>query len=132
MAERKAWEIALAQSHYTLTTINPSFVMGPTLSGRDDAASVVFIRDMLKGKLRTGVPQLRFGCVDVRDVAAAHISALTNPSAPGQRFLCSKVGWGLRALEMKAFGLVAMYVIIHPCPFILITISNIIINIISS
>lgn len=89
-AERRAWEMARAQSQYTLATINPSFVMGPTLSGRDDAASIAFMRDMLGGKLRTGVPDLSFGIVDVRDVAAAHVAAVTSEAAAGKRFICCK------------------------------------------
>ena len=33
------------------------------------------------------VPALNIGLVDVRDVARAHISAMTNPKADGERFL---------------------------------------------
>ncbi len=36
--------MAKAQSRYTLATINPSLVVGPTLSGRNDTASINFIR----------------------------------------------------------------------------------------
>jgi dihydroflavonol-4-reductase len=34
-----------------------------------------------------GCPRLHFGVVDVRDVAALHLAAMTNPAAKGERFL---------------------------------------------
>ncbi len=34
-----------------------------------------------------GVPNVRMGLVDVRDVADLHVRAMTHPEAPGQRFL---------------------------------------------
>src|SRR3954447_7627329 len=41
---------------------------------------------MLDGTM-TAVPRQRFGVADVRDVADAHIRAMTTPAAAGQRFL---------------------------------------------
>ncbi len=46
VAEKEAWEIAKQQSKWDLLTINPSFVMGPSLSKRLDATSVDFMRNM--------------------------------------------------------------------------------------
>jgi dihydroflavonol-4-reductase len=37
------------------------------------------------------VPHLLFHIVDVRDVAAAHVKALTTPGAANQRYICSAV-----------------------------------------
>ena len=87
MAEEKAWELAKAQTNYTLVTICPSLVLGPTLSGRNDAASVEIMHMIMGGKLRIGSPDLRLGVVDVREVALAHIRAFTSPKAEVQLFV---------------------------------------------
>jgi len=39
-----------------------------------------------------GIPATFFNLVDIRDVANAHVIALTNPNAPGNRYLCSRSG----------------------------------------
>ncbi|EGD76712.1 hypothetical protein PTSG_12676 [Salpingoeca rosetta] len=84
-AEEAAWKMAEQQDKYTLVTINPAFVMGPTLTGRNDTASVEF----LKVRLVVGVDGVDTHClVDVRDVALAHIKAMTSPKAQG-RYICS-------------------------------------------
>lgn len=88
MAEREAWRIAEQQTQWTLATINPTFVLGPSLSKRIDSTSIDTMRSLLNGKFRTGVPDFWFGLVDVRDVAMAHILAATNPAASG-RHICS-------------------------------------------
>jgi dihydroflavonol-4-reductase len=44
------------------------------------------------------IPDLRFECVDVRDVARAHILAMTNPHAVGQRFLLAPHSLALQHL----------------------------------
>lgn len=87
IAEREAWKIAGSQGQWTLATINPGFVMGPSLSKRVDSTSIDTMRNLLNGKFKTGVPDLWFGIVDVRDVAMAHILATDNAQASG-RYLC--------------------------------------------
>lgn len=91
LAEKEAWEIVKKQNRWDLLTINPSFVMGPSLSKRQDSTSVDFMRNMLKGTFRTGVPNTRMGFVDVRDVAKAHILAGYKPTASGRHILSNKV-----------------------------------------
>ena len=86
-AERAAWSIN-ANKSWKLVTINPGFILGPSLSKRSDSTSIKFMIDMLGGKYKTGVPNLYFVLVDVRDVAAAHIAALENDNATG-RYICS-------------------------------------------
>ena len=49
VAERKAWELAEAQSQWRLVVVNPAFVMGPSLSGRKDSTSMDFLLNNLKG-----------------------------------------------------------------------------------
>jgi len=41
------------------------------------------------------------GMTDVRDVAEAHIRALTNPKAPGQRFICSQKPMWFKDIHAK-------------------------------
>lgn len=87
LAEREAWRIAESQSRWDLVVINPSFVLGPTLSGRSDSTSVNFMRDMVNGRFATGCPPFTFGIVDVRDVARAHILAGFTPGASGRHIV---------------------------------------------
>ena len=89
-AERAAWEIAKAQSRWDLLTINPGFVLGPSLTRASDSTSLSTIKDLADGTLRTGVPVLEFGVVDVRDVAQAHIKAGFTPSASGRHIAVSE------------------------------------------
>eukprot|EP01147_Barroeca_monosierra_P006166 gene6166-9208_t len=100
LAEEKAWELAKNQDKYTLVTINPSLVIGPTLTGRDDTASVDFMKKLIDGPFAMGAPELNIGVVDVRDVARAHILAIKTPSAEG-RYICS-------CQSMSALGMAAV------------------------
>jgi nucleoside-diphosphate-sugar epimerase len=86
-AERAAWSINTNKS-WKLITINPGFILGPSVTKRNDSTSIKFMVDMLNGKYKTGVPDIYFAVVDVRDVAAAHIAALENDNAKG-RYICS-------------------------------------------
>lgn len=89
MAERAAWDF-VNQPDMTLelATINPSYVLGPVLDARQTSTSVEVIRKLLRRDF-PGAPRLNFPVVDVRDVAAAHLAAMTNPDAVGKRFICS-------------------------------------------
>ncbi|MCG6166714.1 SDR family oxidoreductase [Leptospira sanjuanensis] len=87
LAEKEAWKIADAQSRWDLITINPSFVMGPSVSDRADGTSVNFMLSMINGKFAPGVPDMTIGFVDVRDVARAHILAGFTPSAKGRHIV---------------------------------------------
>ena len=49
-------------------------------------STLQLIKAMLDGTM-TVVPRQRFGVADVRDVADAHIRAMTTPAAAGKRFL---------------------------------------------
>lgn len=93
LAERAAW--AFAEQHgLPLTVINPGLILGP-LMGNDIGASVGLISKLMNGKF-TRLP--RYGCsvVDVRDVALAHVRAMIEPAAAGQRFIV-----GGRVFSMK-------------------------------
>ncbi|HEX4856940.1 MAG TPA: aldehyde reductase [Limnobacter sp.] len=84
MAERKAWEICKGQNQWDMVTINPSLVMGPSLTTQTQSTSIDVMRDLGSGRQRTGVPMLQFGVVDVREVARAHILAGLSPHAKGR------------------------------------------------
>lgn len=89
-AEKKAWEIVKKQSNWELVVMNPSFVMGPSLTQSSRSESLKMMTEILLGKYKSGVPELYFGYVDVRDVAKAHIFGLEN-NAEGRHILAERV-----------------------------------------
>ncbi|WP_341675357.1 NAD-dependent epimerase/dehydratase family protein [Niveibacterium sp. SC-1] len=107
-AERLAWEMERAQTRWSLLTIHPGAIFGPSLSRRADPTSVAMLLGFLKGTFRSGVPALWLGVVDVRDAARAHVVAATDPRAHG-RYLAVAASLRLieiaRLLRVKAFGL---------------------------
>ncbi|OAI91465.1 epimerase [Rhizobium sp. GHKF11] len=93
LAEQAAW--AFAEEHrLPLAVINPGLILGP-LMGDDFGSSVGLIWKLMNGKFAK-LP--RYGCsiVDVRDVALAHVRAMIEPAAAGQRFIV-----GGRVFSMK-------------------------------
>lgn len=88
LAERAAWDFMAREGGSTqLTTILPSAVLGPMLS-KEHLGSVQFVQRLLSGKM-PGYPRLGFTVVDVRDVADAHLLAMTSDQAPGERFIAA-------------------------------------------
>lgn len=86
LAEKAAWDYISGEGKgMELSVVNPVGVLGPVL-GADYSHSIGMIKNMLGGQLK-GVPKMRFGYVDVRDVADLHIKAMLHPAANGQRFL---------------------------------------------
>ncbi len=90
-AEREAWNIASQSKGWQLVVINPSFVLGPTISQRSDSTSTNMVLQFLNGSFKTGVPELSFGIVDVRDVAEAHVRAARYPQAEGRHIISGPV-----------------------------------------
>lgn len=85
-AERAAWEFMKNSGDKTeLTTILPGAVFGPVLSS-SNVGSVKIIEDLARGK-PPAMPKLGFWVIDVRDLADAHIRAMTLPAAAGERFI---------------------------------------------
>jgi nucleoside-diphosphate-sugar epimerase len=83
-AERRAWAMMKAAGRETdLVSINPSGIYGPLLDD-DPGTSVGLILRLLKGGM-PAAPRFIFAIIDVRDVADAHVAALTSPSAGGRR-----------------------------------------------
>ncbi|GAA3432752.1 NAD-dependent epimerase/dehydratase family protein [Kutzneria kofuensis] len=86
-AERAAWDfMASYDGPTTLTTILPGAVFGPVLSA-GTVGSVQIIGRLIRGM--PGTPRIGLEIVDVRDLADAHIRAMTSPEAAGQRFLAT-------------------------------------------
>ena len=83
-AEREAWKIQKKQQRWQLVSLNPGLVFGPSLTQSSQSASIDTLVSMGDGRLRTGVPDLASGMVDVRDLARAHILAAFNPQANGR------------------------------------------------
>lgn len=100
LAERAAWDfIGTEGGSMELTTILPVAVMGPVM-GRDVSGANQIIQRSLAGQM-PGYPNMFVPIVDVRDVAAAHIAAMTAPAAAGERFLVTS---GRPAIAMKQIG----------------------------
>ncbi len=88
IAERAARDwIAAEGGGMEFVTINPGLVLGPVLGG-DFSGSLVVITKLLNGAL-PGLPRIGFPVCDVRDIAAAHVAAMTLPGLAGERFLCT-------------------------------------------
>ena len=64
-------------------------MLGPSLTQASGSESLAIIGDLVKGKLRMGVPDLEMGLVDVRDVAQAHLRAAFLKDAKGRHILVS-------------------------------------------
>ena len=85
IAERAAWDFIAKEGGVELSVVNPVGVFGPVL-GPDYSTSILIVQRLMDGDF-PGLPKLYFGAVDVRDVAALHICAMTHPAASGERFL---------------------------------------------
>jgi dihydroflavonol-4-reductase len=87
LAERAAWDwhaAEPAERRPELVAINPPFILGPMLD-EHESPSLVWVAGLLRRET-PGIPNLEVQGVDVRDVAQAHVDALTAAGAPGQRF----------------------------------------------
>jgi len=88
LAERAAWQWAREHGfEQRLVAVNPAFVIGPALDTKA-AASLDVIKRIFAGAY-PAVPPLYFPCVDVRDIAAVHVAALTAEGVGGRRLLGS-------------------------------------------
>jgi len=106
IAEKEAWAIAKEQDQWDLLTINPGWILGPSVSKRKDSMSIGTMIKFGNGTYKMGVPELWNGIVDVRDVAAAHIKAGYSPEASGRHIIVSGVATLLEFANIlrKHFG----------------------------
>jgi len=93
LAERAAWSFA-QENGLELAVINPGMILGPIL-GADTGTSVGVVQSLMKGRY-PAMPDFSVPVVDVRDVAEAHVLAMTVPEAAGERFII-----GGEALSVK-------------------------------
>lgn len=85
LAERRAWEIMdAAGRHDDLVAINPSIILGPLLD-EDPGTSVTIIQRLLAGSV-PAAPNIPLTMVDVRDIADAHVAAISAGNAGGKRY----------------------------------------------
>ncbi|MEU2779445.1 aldehyde reductase [Streptomyces sp. NPDC007162] len=88
LAERAAWEFVEREGNgVQLATVAPVGIFGPVV-GSDHSSSISMITGLFDGVM-PGVPRLYFAVVDVRDAAALHLKAMTDPRAAGERFIAS-------------------------------------------
>jgi len=89
IAELAAWEYARAQgAEGRLVAVQPGAIVGPVLDKDDLSYSLQAVERMLTGRM-PGLPRLGFSFIDVRDVAALEVSAMTAPDAGGQRLIAA-------------------------------------------
>jgi nucleoside-diphosphate-sugar epimerase len=87
-AELEAWSIMEeAGRRHDLAVVNPTIVLGPLL-GSDAGVSSLLVKKLIDGTAPLA-PRLGFNVVDVRDVAALHVAAMTSENAGGHRFIAS-------------------------------------------
>lgn len=97
LAEQAAWALVdAAGRHNDLAVINPAVILGPLLD-QDPGTSSMMVRRLIDGRL-PAVPRLSFSLIDVRDVAALQIDAMTNPAAGGQRCIASQGSYSMAQL----------------------------------
>ena len=84
-AERAAWDIMQqAGRRNDLVSVNPGGILGPLLDD-DPGTSAALVARLLNGSV-PAAPRIAFMIIDVRDVAALHVAAMTAPEAGGQRY----------------------------------------------
>ena len=89
LAERAAWDFVDGLGRRSsLAVINPGLVLGPALDA-DLSSSHQIFKTMASGAY-PAVPGVGYPTVDVRDVAEAHVLALTAPGAGGERFIAAE------------------------------------------
>ena len=111
VAERSAWDFIEQEGGGTeLVVLNPTWIAGPTLTS-DARSSLQAFSAMLGGQMPLA-PRQRFGIADVRDVASAHLAAMSTADAAGKRYLLLTDGpttsWlGVATILHEHFGALA-------------------------
>ncbi|MDK1347229.1 NAD-dependent epimerase/dehydratase family protein [Streptomyces sp. 378] len=90
VAERAAWDAAAAQDRWSMVSVNPGLILGPSLTPASDSGSLFLLDELFKGYFFYGAPDFSFTTADVRDVAAAHIAAAERPEAHGRYLVAAQ------------------------------------------
>lgn len=102
LAERAAWEFmdqlkpADGRPKMELAVVNPGLVLGPILSA-DYGTSGEVVKKLMDRDF-PAIPNLNWAVVDVRDVAAAHLAAMTTDGAAGFRHILALGNRSMRDL----------------------------------
>lgn len=112
VAERAAWDFVNKElpedKAFELSVINPCVVLGPVINGTI-STSVEIVKRLMERSMPM-VPKANFAVCDVRDVALAHVKAMTLPNAANHRhIICTQNVWfkdiGLAlSKEFKPYG----------------------------
>jgi len=112
LAEKEAWRLNGLQQRWSLVTINPGMILGPSLTPESASGSLFLLDEMLRGVLFYGMPNLSLTTVDVREVALAHRRAAERPAAHGRYILAER--------EMISFVEISRILrSVHPRPWLL-------------
>jgi nucleoside-diphosphate-sugar epimerase len=120
LAERAAWDFVKALpawSSFELAVICAGLICGPYLGGVTGTSAETCAR-LLKREM-PAVPDMIFPGVDVRDVARAHILAMTAPGAAGRRFISVSFDFSAREVSSmlaEEFGPIGYRVTTTPLP----------------
>mmetsp|Transcript_6783 Transcript_6783/g.5931 ORF Transcript_6783/g.5931 Transcript_6783/m.5931 type:complete len:349 (-) Transcript_6783:48-1094(-) len=90
LAEKAVWDFIdklPEEEKFDAVTINPGFILGPLLT-KCECSSADILSKLLRGKF-PGLPNIYIPMVDVRDVAEAHLRALTR-APPSGRYITSE------------------------------------------
>lgn len=90
VAEKAAWDYLKElpdDEKFELAVINPTLVMGPPLMESHKASTSVSIMNSIVNKTYPALPRVQFPICDVRDVAKAHVKAMTLPEASNNRHI---------------------------------------------
>lgn len=99
IAERAAWDFIGTEGGDTqLAVVNPTFIAGPSLVPAL-RSTLTHFKAIIEGTM-PALPRQRFGVVDVRDVADAHITAMATPAAARKRYLLLADGPTITWLEL--------------------------------
>ncbi|HJM24656.1 MAG TPA: NAD-dependent epimerase/dehydratase family protein [Candidatus Thalassarchaeaceae archaeon] len=88
----REWHEKKDSSRTRMVTINPCVVLGPPLSKRHLNGSISFVMTLLNREIPAVVP-MHISIVDVRDVAEAHVRALTQGDNAGRYLVVSGQMW---------------------------------------
>ncbi|MDX6350476.1 MAG: hypothetical protein QOF84_5266 [Streptomyces sp.] len=84
VAEQAAWDAARAQDRWSMVSVNPGLILGPSLTPGSESGSLFLLDELFKGYFFYGAPDFSFTVADVRDVASVHVAAAETPDAHGR------------------------------------------------
>lgn len=128
LAEKAAWDYVKElpeDKKFELAVINPGMVIGPLLCKRYTTSHLA-IKSLLN-RAQPAMPKLNCNITDVRDVAQAHVTALTLAEAAGKRHLIvNNSVWmkDLAAIVQKEFRPKGYFVVSFTAPNFLVRVSS--------